>query len=236
MTRPRFTLARIFALGSFTLVSLFATLALSRGDQRGVGHGHQTDGTADFCAAARLPPGDCRAFVVHADMRKLWEDHIVWTRQVIVSVADDLPDLAFAVDRLLLNQVDIGDAIKPFYGDAVGNEFTELLTEHILIAADILFAAKAGDADATAAALDAWYVNGDDIATFLNRINPRFIPLDDMKDKMRRHLDTTLAEAVARLNADYAADVEAYDAVHDHILHMSDTIANGIIRQFRRRF
>ncbi len=67
----------------------------------------------------------------HDAMRKLWEDHITWTRVFIVSAAGDLPDKATATGRLLQNQVDIGNAIKPYYGDAAGNKLTALLREHI---------------------------------------------------------------------------------------------------------
>ena len=90
----------------------------------------------------------------HDAMRQLWEDHITWTRLVIVSAAtlpDALPDLDPTVQRLLRNQDDIGDAIKPFYGDAAGEELSRLLREHITLAAELIAAAKAGDADAVQA-------------------------------------------------------------------------------------
>jgi len=169
-------------------------------------------------------------------MRKLWEDHIVWTRMVIVSVADDLPDTPVAVDRLLRNQDDIGDAIKPFYGDAAGEELSRLLREHITGAADLLAAAKAGDADAVAEASAAWYANGDAIATFLATANPRNWELDEMKAMMRDHLDLTLQEAVARLEGRYADDAAAYDEIHVQILHMADMLSDGILAQFPARF
>jgi hypothetical protein len=170
------------------------------------------------------------------DMRELWEDHIVWTRQVIVSLFADLPDLNYAVDRLLQNQVDIGDAIKPFYGDAAGEQLTSLLTDHILIAAELLTAAKAGDTAAFDDANARWYANGFDIAAFLNIANPANWPLDETKTMLKQHLDLTLAEAVARLNGDWEADVAAYDVVHSQILMMADALSSGIIAQFPQKF
>jgi hypothetical protein len=172
----------------------------------------------------------------HDAMRQLWEDHIVWTRMVIVSVADDLPDLSTAVDRLLRNQDDIGDAIKPFYGDAAGEELSRLLREHITGAADLLAAAKAGDADAVAEASAAWYANGDAIAGFLATANPRNWELGEMQAMMREHLDLTLAEAVARIEGRFADDVAAYDEIHVQILHMADMLSDGILAQFPGRF
>jgi hypothetical protein len=175
----------------------------------------------------------------HDAMRKLWEDHIVWTRQFIVSAAtqeENLADIGPTVDRLLANQTDIGNAIKPFYGEAAGDALTALLREHILTAADIVAAAKAGDDDALEATVAAWYANADEIATFLSEANPKHWPLDEMKAHMRSHLDLTLQEAVARLEARYAADIAAYDKVHADILKMADMLSAGIIAQFPSRF
>ena len=53
---------------------------------------------------------------LHDGMRKLWEDHVTWTRLFIVSFVDDLPDLCATTRRLLQSQVDINTAIEPFYG------------------------------------------------------------------------------------------------------------------------
>jgi hypothetical protein len=175
----------------------------------------------------------------HDAMRKLWEDHITWTRLVIVSkltLPTDLPDLGPTVERLLQNQMDIGNAIKPFYGEAAGNELTALLRVHILTAADIMAAAKAGDTDALNAAIEAWYVNAHDIAVFLHELNPRRWRLADLDAMLREHLDLTLAEAVARLEGRYADDIAAYEAIHLQILEMADVLSRGIIREFPDMF
>ncbi len=177
---------------------------------------------------------DAQAF--HDAMRKLWEDHITWTRLAIVSLANGLPDTSSTVDRLLQNQTDIGNATKPFYGDAAGNQLTALLREHILIAAEIIQDAKAGNTAAMNDAITRWYANADDIATFLHNLNPENWSLDEMKAMMHEHLDLTLQEAVAYLHGDYAGSVAAYEQVHLEILSMADMLSDGIIRQFPKQF
>jgi len=172
----------------------------------------------------------------HDAMRKLWEDHIIWTRGFIVSFAHDLPDLVPTRDRLLRNQDDIGDAIKPFYGDAAGEALSALLRDHILGAAAILTAAKAGDTETRDAAIAEWYENAHDIAVFLNAANPTNWPLADLDPMMKEHLDLTLVEAVARLEGRFADDIVAYDQVHLQILEMADMLSDGIIRQFPSKF
>jgi hypothetical protein len=191
---------------------------------------------AQASATATTAPVSPRAVALRTSMDKLWEDHITWTRMVIVDFAAALPDLPTAEARLLRNQVDIGNAIKPYYGRAAGNKLTGLLRTHILEAVPVLQAAKAGDKTRLTAALTAWYANANQIAAFLSKANPRDWPLPMTRAMMRQHLALTTKEAVARLQGKWAADVAAYDQVHAEILHMSAMLSNGIVRQFSARF
>ncbi len=169
-------------------------------------------------------------------VRKLWEDHVTWTRVYIIAALADLPEADIAAQRLLQNQTDIGNAVKPFYGDEAGQQLTALLEDHILIAADLLAAAKVGDTAKFEDANKRWYENADEIAAFLSSANPDNWPLSEMQTMMKDHLDLTLGEATARLNEDWAGDVAAYDKVHNEILHMADMISDGIIKQFPKEF
>jgi hypothetical protein len=181
-----------------------------------------------------------RSAVAHeqlrVDMRQLWEDHVTWTRVVIISAAADLPDFPTAVGRLLKNQEDIGNAVKPFYGEAAGTELTRLLKDHIAIAGELLVAARSGNAAAQTDAGARWYANADDIAGFLARANPQHWTQAEMGKMMRDHLDLTLEEATARLTGDWAGDVAVYDRVVAEIRTMSDMLTDGLIAQFPGRF
>jgi hypothetical protein len=169
---------------------------------------------------------------LRSDMRKLWEDHITWTRLYIVSVAAGLGDKDQTAQRLLQNQVDVGNALKPFYGEDAGNKLTALLKEHILGAADLLTAAKAGDTAGVEKQKARWYKNADDIAVFLSGANPKNWPAATMKSEMKMHLDLTLKEALDRFGGKFAEDIKDYDEVHAHILRLADTLTDGIAAQF----
>jgi hypothetical protein len=182
------------------------------------------------------PPRNAAQVAFHDQMRKLWEDHITWTRLAIVTFADGSAGFDATAARLLQNQTDIGNAIKPFYGDAAGNQLTALLRDHITIAVEILQAAKAGDTDAFNEASDRWYANANDIADFLSAANPRSWPQAELRAAMKTHLDQTLAEAAHELAGDYAASVDDYEEIHLHILDMADLLSSGIIRQFPSKF
>jgi hypothetical protein len=189
--------------------------------------------------SASSPAGaaeSAKGMALQGAMRKLWEDHITWTRIFIISAAADLPDKAAATDRLLQNQVDIGNAIKPYYGDAAGNQLTTLLKEHITTAAEVVTAAKAGDKAKQDDATKRWFTNADQIADFLSKANPKSWPQSEMRKMMRDHLNLTTEEVVARLQGNWAADIAAYDKVHDQILHMADMLSAGIISQHAAKF
>lgn len=184
-----------------------------------------------------INPTETPAFAsFNSAMRELWSDHVIWTRNVIINIIDDAPGTTEAVNRLLQNQTDIGNAIKPYYGNEAGDALTTLLEAHITTAADLLIAAKTNNTADFNTASAAWYANADEIAAFLNTANPDNWGLDHMKAMMKEHLDLTLSEAVARLSGDYAADVAAYDQITDQILEMADMLAEGIALQFPDRF
>jgi hypothetical protein len=169
---------------------------------------------------------------LHFVMRRLWSDHVAWTRIFLVDAIAGLPEVGRTTERLLANQAEIGDAIRPFYGDEAADELTRLLEEHIALAAQVVAEAKsASQGNLVAGAKARWYVNADQIAGFLAKANPNWARAD-LEDMMRAHLDQTLAEAAARLTADWEGDVVAYDAALDHILHMADVLSAGIAEQF----
>lgn len=169
-------------------------------------------------------------------MRKLWSDHASWTRNVIVDFAEDAPGTADDVNRLLKNQEDIGDAIKPYYGEDAGNQLTALLKDHIIIAGNILTAAKTRNDSDLNKLIDSWYDNGNDIAAFLSSANPENWELHHMKEHMKDHLDWTLKEATAQLNGNYQESIDAYDEIYQQLLHLADQLSSGIALQFPEKF
>jgi hypothetical protein len=185
--------------------------------------------------AAAGPADSEAAAALKQDMRKLWTDHVVWTRGYIIGAVADQPDAKAAADRLMKNQEDIGNAVAKFYGGAAGQQLTTLLKEHISIAVDLIKAAKAGDKGGQQQADKRWQENAVQLADFLSKANPNW-PRVTLVDLMKMHLSTTTDEVVARLNKNWEGDVRAYDAVYDHILKMSDAIAEGIIKQFPDKF
>lgn len=172
---------------------------------------------------------------LYSDMRKLWADHVFWTRDYIISAVDNLPSAGEDAKRLMKNQEDIGNEIKEYYGADAGSKMTKLLKDHISIAVDIISAAKAKNQTKFEEANKRWQDNANQIADFLSQANSNWSK-SDLEDLMSMHLKTTAEELNARLGKNYSKDVESFDAVFDHVMRMADIFSAGIIKQFPDKY
>jgi hypothetical protein len=213
------------------LIALFAAsvgCATTSGTSSGSGSTAAKGSGAD--AAIDSPEAKLRA-----DMRKLWEDHITYTGLFAIAAIDGGLDANKIAERLLHNQDEIGNAIKPYYGDAAGNKLGSLLRDHILIAAELVKAAKGGDSAAQEAANKKWFQNADDIAAFLSSANPNW-PQKTLQDMLHTHLQGVTEQVVALLKHDTAGLSAAYDKNAEHMMMVADALTSGIVKQFPDKF
>lgn len=219
--------ASLALAGTVALIAAAVTLGF------GVQQSQAGDMPAGSASVSMLTP---KAIAFHDAMRGLWQYHGTYTERAIVSFVAGNPDTNAVIGTLLQNQVDIGNAVKPYYGRAAGDKVTTLLKAHILGAVDVLTAAKSGDKNKLAQAEAAWSANGQQIADFLHAANPRFLARAAAREMMKVHLQQVIEQAVDELQGNYAADAQAYAPYIRHILDMADMISGGIIKQFPRRF
>ena len=116
-----------------------------------------------------------------------------------------------------------------------GDKLTGLLKEHIMIAADVVKAAKANQKDQVAEEQRRWSKNGQEIAAFLSGANPKWSKTA-LEDMFQKHLDLLTGQVVSRLQKDWKTDIEFYDRGHEHMLMFSDALTEGIVQQFPARF
>lgn len=188
-----------------------------------------------YCGYTAVFNGGCyfsgAAVRLRDHLRLLWEQHVYWTRMVILSIAFDLPDLETNTNRLLRNAPDFARLFGHFYGDGIASEFGSLIRDHLVIAAELVKAAKIGDSGAAADAEKRWYANGDKIVYFLNSINP-YWSVDRMRATWFEHLALTKAEAVATLNKNYTGSIETFNQIEKQAMMMADDFSSGIIYQY----
>lgn len=163
-------------------------------------------------------------------LRKLWSQHVYWTRFFIISTAAELGDLEPVTNRLLQNPKDFARLFATFYGMEMAGQFQELFTQHLLIAAELVNAAKAQEADKAKEARRRWYKNAEEIAEFLATHNPCW---DEAKWKslLYSHLQMTEKEATLRLGGQYAEDIHIFDEIEEEALKMADYMFCGILKQ-----
>lgn len=172
-------------------------------------------------------------------MRELWDDHVFFTREVIMAASlgePNHPIVQPSIDRLLQNQDQIGAAVALFYGKEAGDELTRLLREHINQAVQIVVAAKTGQTETQKAVTEAWYRNAKEISRLLSQANPKYWPYDAVLTMMNQHLDFTTKEAVDMLTGNYAQAQEDFTAVRNEIMMMADALTDGILMQFPEKF
>ncbi|HEY3274222.1 MAG TPA: hypothetical protein VGJ92_10695 [Methanocella sp.] len=187
-------------------------------------------------SAVNTSTGDFqKQLTLYQDMRKLWSEHVMWTREYVIAFLDNKSEAPQVAARLLRNQADIGNATVPYYGKAASDQLGALLKEHILVAVDLLDAAKSGNKTKYADADGRWHKNAVDMATFLGKANPNW-NTQAIVGMLNNHLNLTTQEAVAHLNKNYAEDIRLYDEIYSQILGMSDEISAGIIKQFPEKF
>lgn len=164
--------------------------------------------------------------------RKLWMEHVVWTRLFIISTAASLGDLPFTTKRLLRNPTDFTNELSPYYGYEAASRFESLLTDHLTIAAKLVNDAKAGNTAAADIDRRSWYRNADEIAGFLASINP-YWDMNKWQQLLYDHLRMTENEATYRLKSQYPSDIAEFDQIEEQALMMADYMTEGIRKQFR---
>ncbi|MCL2695471.1 MAG: LysM peptidoglycan-binding domain-containing protein [Clostridiales bacterium] len=173
--------------------------------------------------------------VLAQDMRMVWEQHVFWTRLLLVSIAARLGDQAATTDRLLRNPRDIADIFARYYNENTAAAIAQLLTEHLQIGAQLITALRDGETQKAQELTAQWYANADKMAEAFSLINP-YYDRTEMRAMLRRHLDLTTNEVAARLAGRFADDIAAFDLVEQEALQMADTFTLGIMKQFPHLF
>jgi len=166
--------------------------------------------------------------------RLLWNQHSEWTRMAITAIVFESPNEEETVTRLLRNPKDFAMTLRIFYGEIIANEFSDLLTEHLTLSAQLVEAIIAGNTEEVEKLNRRWYKNAEDIAELLGKINPCW-STEDWREMLFEHLRFVTEEAMTLINEEYQRNVDVYDELELQALKMADMMSEGIINQFIKK-
>lgn len=164
-------------------------------------------------------------------MNKKWEDHILWTRFVIISYIYNNPDIKANEARLIRNQREIGELFGKFYDKEVEENVFNLLKDHILIAGKLIKYAKNKNKSSFEMEHKKWYENSKSFSLYLSKLNDSW-EYKKIKEYFDLHLDQTLKEVTYLLDKEFDKSIKEYDDIKDHILKMSCYLYKGLINKF----
>ena len=169
------------------------------------------------------------------DMRLAWSQHVYWTRMLLLSIAERLPDETEVTSRLLENPYDIGDIFGRYYGLDAAKQIAALLTEHLQIGAKLITALRDKETDTANELTKQWYDNAGRMAKAFSALNLNY-HYEALLKMLNTHLKLTTKEVQMRLEKHYAADIAAFDQVEKEALMMADYFSEGLMRSFPRAF
>ena len=176
------------------------------------------------------PAGELRT-----ELRRLWSRQAEGTRHCIISSLAGLPDSGIVYRNLLKQQGEIAEFFRHHFGDEASTRLAELLRHHAAILADVVRAARGGNAEDLASQLERWDANGREVAGLLAGANPEW-NRGRIEELILHHLDLAAEEISCRLKKDWVGDLGALEADRDHLLRFADVLTLGLARQFPDQF
>jgi hypothetical protein len=215
--------------------------------------------TVGHASAGPTPPA-----VQQPAMRQLWSDHVFITRQYVVeavtgapvsellvrALGEAVPPIATAPGirdlvphfgpgdtaavQLLENVEAMGDAMAPHFGKDAASDVTQLLRRHVLIAVELLSAARSGDISKFKAEDERWTENADQIAGLLHRLNGLW-SREELARRLHLLLQLTKDEAVARVTGDVDGDLRTFDRIYAEAMGIADALETGLAQRTLKR-
>jgi hypothetical protein len=156
-------------------------------------------------------------------LRKLWTDHAVYTKFVVLDLIEKLPNTDADTQRLLQNQEEIGKYIGTIIGDSNGLLLANLLKEHVNFGVTCILSLTQ-NSKVFAVCKQNLLHNSDEIGKFLHQIRPERRTEKELCDMFLEHNQCFLDMTVSQYQHDSSMVVKVFDAYYVHMLLVSDTI------------
>ncbi len=164
---------------------------------------------------------------LYSDSKNLWNEHLCYTRNAIVSLLNGTKDIDAVSDRLMTNQEEIAELLFPYYDRNDVEAFTAVLKEHVVLAVALVNKMKAKEA--TDEATKALYDNGDKMLTWMENENSYYWSRIITQPLWNDHLKHTIDEVTNRMKEDWVADIQSFDYNRACMSKWAELYATGIV-------
>ena len=164
---------------------------------------------------------------LYSHSKKLWDEHLFYTRNAIISLLSGSKDIDAVSERLMKNQEEIAELLYPYYDRNDVEAYTAVLKEHVVLAVNLINKIKAGED--TTEATKAWYDNGDKMLTWMENENSYYWSRIVTQPLWNDHLKHTMDEVTNRMKEDWTADIESFDYNRSCMSKWAELYATGIV-------
>jgi hypothetical protein len=168
--------------------------------------------------------------------RDLWLGHIYWVQHATLNSApNSLADRNAAEKEVVTNTKQIASTVTPFYGEARSEKLFSLLGINYNAVREYSEATAAGNKNRQDAALARLASNADDIAVFLNEMNP-FLPIDTVRGLIAAHGAHHVLQINLYKNKNYEQLEATWPMMREHVYVIADTLTTALVKQFPSEF
>ena len=170
-------------------------------------------------------------------LHDLWISHIFWVRnEVLMTKLGDADAAKVAGTQAVENAKAIANSVSPFYGQAASDKLFNLLAGHYGAIKEYMTAAYEMKKEAQSGAADKMKKNADEIAAFLNGANPKNWPKETLASALLAHVGHHMAQIDQISAKDYTGEADTWEAMKKHMYVIADVLADGIVKQFPKKF
>ena len=172
-------------------------------------------------------PGNNMGVDLRQRMRMAWLNHITLVKFYLISFFENLSSQNAWKDAVYKNAEEILAIFAQYYPASAMQRFRKLFMEHLRLTDEVAAGLKA-DPAFSGAAMENWYINAEEIASFLSRQTPAYNETE-LRKMFYDHLDMERQQMEAYLDGDYVTDIEIYLRSQQNMIELADFLTSGLL-------
>lgn len=189
--------------------------------------GNTTQPGSTIRPGTTMQPGTNMGVDLRQRMRMAWLNHITLVKFYLISFFENLSGQNAWKDAVYKNAEEILAIFAQYYPASAMQRFRKLFMEHLRLTDEVAAGLKA-DPAFSGEAMENWYINAEEIASFLSRQTPAYNETE-LRKMFYDHLDMERQQMEAYLDGDYETDIEIYLRSQQNMIELADFLASGLL-------